>query len=113
MSPRSATKLAGKTMVTATTGETASSRTLLWANLATLVAVIASSFGVIQSTHACRDLYASLQVLEARQWHLQEEYGRLLLEESAWASHHRVEKVARSELQMAEPDLANYHLVMP
>ncbi len=113
MTARSATRLAGKTMVTARTGSAPAPRTLLWLNLIALVAVIASAFGVIQTTHACRELYASLQLLEARQWHLQEEYGRLLLEESAWASHQRVENVARGELHMAEPDLARYRLVLP
>lgn len=81
--------------------------------LALLAAVVASSFGVIHSSHACRELYTELQVLEADQWHLQEEYGRLLLEQSTWASHHRVEKVARSELGMRAPTLAELRVVTP
>ncbi|MFV8818264.1 cell division protein FtsL [Haliea sp. E17] len=100
-------------MPTATLGAPAPGRRLLWLNLATLVLVVASAFGVIHTTHACRALYAELQVLEARQWHLQEEYGRLVLEESVWASHQRVEKVARSELHMVEPDLSSYRVVAP
>ncbi len=107
------TRLAGKTMVIATPESPAPSRALLWANLLALSAVLASCFAVIHSTHACRELYASLQVLEARQWHLQEDHGRLLLEESTWASPFRVEKVARGELGMAEPDLTRYIVVRP
>ena len=77
----------------------------------TAALLVGSAFGVIRSTHACRELYAELQSLEATRWHLQEDYSRLLLEQSTWASHHRVEKVARSDLQMVEPDLVTYKVV--
>ncbi|RLQ23723.1 cell division protein FtsL [Seongchinamella sediminis] len=106
-------RMAGTTMVTAAVADrrTASARPLLWLNIGTLLLVLASAFAIIHSTHSSRELYTHLQVLESRQWHLQEDYGRLLLEESTWASHHRVEKVAREELGMAEPDLARYRVV--
>ncbi len=103
--------VAGKTMVTAAVKPAAPGRTLQWLNLSLLVMVVASAFAVIHSTHACRELYAQLQVLESMQWNLQEDYSRLLLEESVWASHHRVETVARQELLMSEPDLARYRVV--
>ncbi len=104
--------VAGKKMVTAVVaGDRGHSNRLVWANVAASILVLASAFAVIHSTHACRDLYTRLQTLEAQQWHLQEDYGRLLLEESTWASHYRVEKVARAELGMAEPDLAKYRVV--
>ena len=86
-------------------------RELFWFNAAILVLILFSTFAVIHSTHACRALYAQLQVLEASQWYLQEDYGRLLLEQSAWASHHRVEKVARGDLGMEAPDLARFKVV--
>ncbi len=105
--------VAGKTMVTARVHASHASRSMLWLNLAALALVLISAFAVIHSTHACRELYARLQTLESTQWSLQEDYGRLLLEESAWASHYRVEKVARGELNMAAPDLARYKVVMP
>ncbi len=113
MKARAATQLAGTTLPTAVLGAPLPARRLAWLNLLALVLVLASAFAVIHTTHACRALYAELQILEARQWHLQEEYGRLLLEESVWASHERVDRVARGELQMAEPDLSRYHLVLP
>ena len=82
------------------------SRELFWLNSSALCLILVSSFAVIHSTHACRALYAQLQVLESSQWYLQEDYGRLLLEHSTWASHHRVEKVAAEKLGMQAPDLA-------
>jgi cell division protein FtsL len=73
--------------------------------------IMLSAFATIYSTHACRALYTQLQVLESSQWYLQEDYGRLVLEQSIWASHRRVEKVARSELDMGAPDLASYKVI--
>ena len=106
-------RVQGRKMVTAKVAgaEAGSGRSLLWLNLALGTLVLGSAFAVIHSTHACRELYTSLQELEATQWHLQEDYGRLLLEQSTWASHHRVEKVARKELGMDSPDLAHFRLV--
>ncbi len=89
------------------------SRHLVLAASAAFVTVLASAFGVIYSSHACRQLYAELQALEATQWHLQEDYSRLLLEQSTWASHHRVEKVATAELGMLPPGLERLMVVAP
>ncbi len=80
-------------------------------NAVLLVLVLISAFATIHSTHACRALYTELQVLESAQWYLQEDYGRLLLEQSTWASHYRVEKVARSDLGMGAPNLAQYKVI--
>ena len=85
---------------------------LLWFNAGALVLILVSTFAIIHSTHACRALYAQLQVLESSQWYLHEDYGRLLLEQSTWGSHRRVEKVARGDLGMQAPDLAQFK-VMP
>ena len=76
-----------------------------------LVLILASAFATIYSTHACRALYTKLQELESTQWYLQEDYGRLLLEQSTWASHYRVEKVARGDLGMGAPNLAQYKVI--
>ncbi len=87
------------------------SRPLLIFNAVLLLLVLVSAFATIHSTHACRALYTQLQVLESSQWYLQEDYGRLVLEQSTWASHYRVEKVARGDLGMAAPDLAQYKVI--
>jgi cell division protein FtsL len=83
-----------------------SSRRLAWLIAGLVVLILASTFAVIRTTHACRAMYEQLQELESSQWYLQEDYGRLLLEHSTWASHYRVEKVAEEELGMQAPGLA-------
>lgn len=76
-----------------------------WVTAALLVASLLSAFAVIASTHASRGLYGELQDLEAQRWYLEEEYSRLLLEQSTWASHHRIEAVAGETLGLAAPAL--------
>jgi cell division protein FtsL len=87
------------------------SRELLYLNAAVLMLIMVSAFATIYSTHACRALYTQLQVLESSQWYLQEDYGRLVLEQSIWASHRRVENVAREELGMGVPNLDAYKVI--
>jgi cell division protein FtsL len=90
----------------------ASVRLALFSAAAALL-VLVSAFSVIGSTHHSRQLYAQLQVLEASRWHLQEDYSRLLLEQSTWASHYRVEKVATRELGMHPPEIGQLKVVRP
>lgn len=86
-------------------------RSWLLGNALLLPLLLCLAFANIHSTHTCRALYAKLQVLESQQWYLQEDYGRLVLEQSTWASHHRVEKVARGDLGMQAPELAQFKVV--
>lgn len=87
-------------------------RHYMYLNAFTLVLVLVSAFAVILSTHNCREAYAKLQVLEASQWYLQEDHGRLVLEHSTWASHYRVEQVARRDLGMHAPDAGSQRVVL-
>ena len=84
---------------------------LVWINASVICLIVVSAFGVIQTSHACRQLYAQLQILEASRWYMEEDFGRLLLEQSTWASYHRIERVAGRELNMKPPGIANMRLV--
>lgn len=83
----------------------------LW-SLGLLGAIVATAFVLIGSTHQSRALYAELQEREARRWYLEEEYSRLLLEQSTWASHHRIADAAEESLGLAAPDHAHTRLVV-
>ena len=85
---------------------------LVTVNALLLALILGSAFATIYSTHACRGLYTQLQLLESSQWYLQEDYGRLLLEQSTWASHYRVEQVATRELGMHAPDAISQRVVL-
>lgn len=84
---------------------------LVSAGLAT--AVLATALASIQASHRCRQHYAQLQTLESEQWEMQEHWGRLLLEQSTWAAHHRVERLARKELGMRLPEAHELEVVLP
>lgn len=74
---------------------------------------LVSALAVVQASHACRELHTELQRLEVEQWTLQEDHGRLLLEQSTWASHYRVERTATGELEMQAPLPSAIRVVTP
>lgn len=65
--------------------------------------VIVSSVGVIYSKHLNRNEFIQLQKLEKQRDLLNEEWGRLLLEQSTWGSPSRVEQQAETRLDMVVP----------
>ncbi len=73
--------------------------------------LLASSIGVIYSSHMTRQMYRNLQVLQQVQDDLDSEYEKLLLEQSAWADYTRVDQLAREELNMSPPVRKNLYVV--
>ena len=67
---------------------------------AVVLAVAASGIGVVYSKYASRKLVVELQGLRAEQDVIDTEWSRLQLELGAWASHVRIEQVARERLGM-------------
>ena len=82
-------------------------------NLGLGLTLIASAVSIVETSHRCRQMYAQLQALEAARWDMQEQWGRLLLEQSTWATHHRVEQLARRELGMRLPTASELRVVKP
>jgi len=81
--------------------------------LVLLLMVIGSAIAVIYSRHAGREEFIVLQKLEHKRDQLNEEWGRLLLEQSTWASPRRVEQQARLRLQMVVPSSDMTVLIQP
>lgn len=65
-----------------------------------LVANVLSALAVVRARHGNRTEFVELQRLESRRDALEVEWGQLQLEQSAWATHGRIEQVARKELDM-------------
>jgi cell division protein FtsL len=82
-------------------------------NLSLAAAVVFTAVSVIETSHHCREMYSKLQTMQLAQWDMQEQWGRLLLEQSTWASHHRVEQLARKELGMRLPASDELQVVRP
>ncbi|MFW5426990.1 MAG: cell division protein FtsL [Methylophagaceae bacterium] len=68
-----------------------------------LLAVMTSAIAVVYSKHAARTKFVVLQSLEHERDSLNEEWGRLLLEQSTWASPSHVEQQAIKRLHMIVP----------
>ncbi len=68
-----------------------------------LLAVMLSAVAVVYSKHTARTEFVVLQALEQKRDSLNEEWGRLLLEQSTWASPNNVEQKALKRLHMIVP----------
>lgn len=68
-----------------------------------VLALVASSIGVVVSAHENRKLFNSLSYLQAARDQYQQEWSQLLLEQSALSAHSRVESLASSRFGMIVP----------
>jgi cell division protein FtsL len=72
-----------------------------------VVIVLATTFGIVNVTYQTRQQFAVLEMARNERQQLLEQWGRLLLEESAFSSPSRVERVARENLGMVLPNVEN------
>jgi len=77
---------------------------LLSAVLIILLLVVVTALAVIFSSHKSRQLFGDLLQHNRETSRLEEEWSRLLLEQSTWASHSRIERLAKSEMHMMVPN---------
>ena len=67
------------------------------------LAVVASAVGLVTVKHHSRRLFVESQELLREQDRLNVEWNMLQLEQAAWATHGRIEQVAREKLKMRMP----------
>lgn len=72
-----------------------------------------SALGVVYTQHQARKLFVELQKLQIVRDELNMDWGRLQLEQSTWATHGRIELLARDRLGMQIPAPASVRLVKP
>lgn len=77
------------------------------------VLVLVSALGVVFAKHQNRKLYAELTALQKQRDVMDVEWGRLQLEQSTWATHGRIEKIARQRLHMRNVDYDKVVIVKP
>ena len=73
-------------------------------NIFLLVVVVICALGVVTSQHRARKLFQELEGEQERARQLDVEFGQLQLEMSTWATHPRIEQIARERLHMLVPD---------
>lgn len=66
-------------------------------------AVFATAMACVVTHHQSRRLFVEIQELEGMRDDLNEEWGRLQLEQSTWGTNDRIEALARARIDMHEP----------
>ncbi len=80
-------------------------------NLLLMVIAVFCAMGVVTSQHKARKMFVDLQQEESLAKQMEVEWGQLQLEQSTWAMHARIEKIATSYLQMKMPDPAKTQVI--
>jgi cell division protein FtsL len=78
-----------------------------------LVAVTLTATGVVYAKYASRKYFVELQSLRKERDAIDVEWGRLQLEQSTWATHGRVERLARERLNMRIPEAREILVIRP
>ena len=77
------------------------------------LAVFGSALAVVYSKHQSRKLFVQLHALNEVRDELNVAWGQLQLEQSTWATHGRIEKIARNRLKMRIPTPGEVVIVKP
>ena len=88
-----------------------------WLELAAVlvlaISAVASGVWVVRAKHEARQLFIELEELNREQDRLQIDWGRLQLEQSTWATHSRIEALARDKLHLTDPTDEQLVVVQP
>lgn len=74
---------------------------------------LVTALAVPYSAHWSRELLNELAAEMDQREKAQAEWGRLVLEQSTWTAHHRVESIATQQLGMLVPEANEVILVRP
>lgn len=77
------------------------------------IAVLGSAVAVVYSKHESRKLFVQLQGLEREKDRMDIEWGRMQLEQSTWATHAKIEKIASTRLEMQIPGADSVVIIRP
>jgi cell division protein FtsL len=72
-------------------------------NILLILILIACALSVVTSQHKARKLFVELEKEQELARQLAVEWGQLQLEQSTWAMHTRIEKIATGQLHMQVP----------
>ena len=75
--------------------------------------VLISALAVVNAKHQGRKAFVALEGLRTERQQMDVEWGRLQLEQATWATHGRVEQMAREKLGMMIPPVDSVVLVKP
>jgi len=68
-----------------------------------VVVCVLSALAIVYTKHDSRKLFVELEELTAERDALNIEWGQLQIEQSTWATHARIERVAVEEMSLVRP----------
>lgn len=80
-------------------------------NLLLLAILLGCALALVTSQHIARKLYVELEKERELSARLEIEYGQLQLEQSTWATHSRIEKIATRDLQLRTPSASRIQVL--
>jgi len=75
-----------------------------------LVCVL-SAIALVYTKHDSRKLFVQLEGLTHERDELNIEWGQLQIEQSTWATHARIERVATSDLSLERPQSSDIYVI--
>ena len=70
-----------------------------------------SAMALVYTKHESRKLFIELEALTDERDELDIEWGQLQIEQSTWARHARIEKVAVDDLKLLRPDAERIYVI--
>ncbi len=75
------------------------------------VVCVLSAMALVYTKHDSRRLFIELESLTDERDRLNIEWGQLQIEQSTWATHARIEKVATDDLLLVRPDSSEIFVI--
>ena len=75
------------------------------------IVCVISAIALVYTKHESRNLFVELEQLTNERDQLNIEWGQLQIEQSTWATHARIERVALEELALIRPKSTEIYLI--
>ena len=75
------------------------------------VVCVMSAMALVYTKHESRKLFVELEQLTTERDELNIEWGQLQIEQSTWATHGRIEKVATEQLSLVRPKSTEIYVI--
>lgn len=75
------------------------------------VVCVLSAIALVYTKHASRKFFVELEELTHERDELNIEWGQLQIEQSTWAAHARIERVATDDLSLVRPDATKIYVI--
>ena len=86
---------------------------MLRINIALALVCLVCALGLVTAQHRARRMFAQLTKEQETAKQIDVEWGQLQLEQSTWAMHARIERIASGYLQMRVPPAARIRVIDP